>query len=215
MATRQPDPEPFVEHYDAGEDELTSDQIAWQEFEVTLRGYAREEVRSFLHLVASMLDDRDARIAQLESEPQPRSEPQPQLDREYLLNTLGQEIGRTLVDAETTSAKMRSEAQAEAERIVSSAERECENLRAIAQREAEDIIGNAKREAEDLLRRASMEENEKRTKVERLLNNLGTAKELLLELVAEVEQNRDEVVGSEHEIPATSRRSQTKARQPS
>ncbi len=189
MATREPDPESYLDTYDAGEEELTSDQVAWQEFEVTLRGYAREEVRSFLHLVASALDERDARIAELESEPQPA--PQPQLDREYLLSTLGQEIGRTLVDAETTAAKMRSDAEAEAVAIVGAAERERDSLRAIAQREAEEIIRNAQREADDLLRRATVEENEKRAKVERLLNNLGSAKELLLQLVAEVEENAE------------------------
>ena len=164
----------FIEDYGSST-ALTPEDVAEQEFNVGMRGYVREEVRDFLRSVAVELDERDARIAELERRP---ARP----DREFLLSTLGQDIGRTLIDAEVAAAKMRASATDQGDEVIAAARQHSDKIRTEARQEADETLLLARREASELVARANAEVSGTRAKLEELRRNLDGAREALSEL---------------------------------
>jgi DivIVA domain-containing protein len=102
--------------------------VARKEFPVVLRGYSQDQVRGFIAALAAEMAERDAHIAALEAEiarrqarlqeAAPAGLPAPAMSgRAELLRRLGEEAGEILEAGDIAAGRLRSEAEATAERV--------------------------------------------------------------------------------------------------
>jgi DivIVA domain-containing protein len=129
---------------------LTPDEIAAKEFLVGLRGYDKDEVRAFLRMVATSVEEHSAAAAVV-PEPAPLPDPAPEPDplpiRDYSPSPapaaapssewadLGEEIAAVLRTAHEQAAGLKAEAEAEADAIRARAEQDAAHLRAEAEQD--------------------------------------------------------------------------------
>lgn len=102
---------------------MRAEEIANKEFPVVLRGYVREEVQAFLASVAAQIADRDARVAQLESdlaELRAKAGAKPAVaavDRGTLLRALGEEAASILACADASAERLQAQARIDRARV--------------------------------------------------------------------------------------------------
>jgi DivIVA domain-containing protein len=144
---------------------LTPDEIANKEFLVGLRGYDKEEVRSFLRVVAVAFSSaQEAAQAPPATEPEPAVEPvagfppppQPEpaaaasagkdwaeLGEEIaaVLRTAHEQAGGLRADAEAAAAATRQQAEADAHATRAAADTDAEAVRAAAEQDRTEAAG--------------------------------------------------------------------------
>ncbi|MBW3664667.1 MAG: DivIVA domain-containing protein [Actinobacteria bacterium] len=152
---------------------LTPDEIASREFLISLRGYDRDEVASFLRQVAEEHAHLQRRIRELESEletaddvgtapvvRQEASAARPSSDPRDAFRALGEETTRILVAAEESAQTIKQRAEERAKQELETARREARDEVESARRTASKIVADAERRrnsvAEDIRNLESM-----------------------------------------------------------
>ncbi|MBX3284147.1 MAG: DivIVA domain-containing protein [Actinobacteria bacterium] len=138
---------------------LTPDEIATKEFLVGLRGYDKEEVRTFLRTVSVAFanvqqEAADAAAAEPAPEPEPtpepvaapEPEPAPRGDAGKDWAELGEEIAAVLRTAHEQAGGLRADAEASAAATRQQAEADAASIRAQAAAEAEAVKAAAEQD---------------------------------------------------------------------
>jgi DivIVA domain-containing protein len=156
---------------------LTPEDITSRSFLVSLRGYDRDEVDSFLQQVADEVEALRTRVEQLESAPQTAASSPPAAtpvadetataapstaDASDMFAQIGRETQRILEAAQSAGEELRRAAQEETEELRRSVEAEVEQLRRSAQAEVEQLRSTAEEETAELRRLATEETDELR-----------------------------------------------------
>jgi cell division septum initiation protein DivIVA len=146
-------------------DDPESQDIARRSFDVARRGYEPQQVRGYLHELASLVDrlQREARdLKERSDRAEARLGLSEEADEAVLMEVLGEETTRVLTSAREAASEIRSKAEAAAERIVGDATTQAAEVRAEAVRDADRRVADAKSEADTLLESARAE-HERRT----------------------------------------------------
>jgi DivIVA domain-containing protein len=197
--------------YTARDGRITPEGIAERTFTQVKRGYAESEVRAFLRMVADEVGalftrERDyaSRVQGLEARlAQP---PGPPTDQD-LIAALGEETARVLGQARESAAELRAKAEEHARRVVRDAQESARELRTSTQqavetktREAEDAARNRAREivaeARALRDRVLIDMGERRTEIERQINELRSSRGALVDAYQLVERTLEQATRS-------------------
>lgn len=128
---------------------LTSDEIADKEFLVGLRGYDKEEVRTFLRTVSKEFAASDQAAPHANGGPAP-AEPAPlQPSTQPDWSSLGADIAAVLRTAHEQADALRSGAEAEAKATREKADEDAATTRSQADAHAEDTRAAAEQERND------------------------------------------------------------------
>lgn len=200
-------------------DYLSPDEIAGASFETKRRGgldpeSVRSHLRAAAETVASLIDERDGLLAQLqsaqtslESAPEPSAIAEPvELDEDALTEQLGQHAARVLAEARSAAADRIAEAEAEAEEIRAAAEElheqrsiaadtqaqtirnDAERLRTTREAEANEaaasILAQAESDAEVLRSASSLSRDEAGHDAERIIRDAEVTRRQILEDLA-------------------------------
>jgi DivIVA domain-containing protein len=205
--------------FPARDTRLTPEAVADRKFTQVKRGYAESEVRAFLRMVADEVNallarERDfaTKIHELETRLTQRAELPNDQD---LIAALGEETARVLGQAREVARDLRAKADEHARRVVREAQESARDLRHTTQqaveaktREAEDAARNRAREivaeARTLRERVLNDMNERRTDLERQINELRAGRVRLVEAYQIVEHAIAQATKTMAEEPAIS-----------
>lgn len=195
---------------------LTPEEIERREFASTLRGYDRDEVRSFLSKVSRTVRDLQIEVAdahgRAENEQGVMAASAASLDVEPdRFGAIGDRVAELLRLGHDSASQLRVNAEAEAEGLLNRSRAEAEQMTSEAEarllsarshseallgdarNEAENLLADARAEAETLMTTAEAEteymRSSSRADAENLRNSAGDqAEQLLLEAEAESEE---------------------------
>jgi DivIVA domain-containing protein len=200
---------------------LTPESVAERTFTQVKRGYAESEVRAFLRMVSDdllALRNRDreltARLQELEDRlARPAAPPSDQ----DLIAALGEETARVLGQARQSAIELRTKAEEHARKVVREAQESARELRLSTQqavetktREAEEAARNRAREivndARQMRERVLTDLSERRTELERQINELRANRGRFAELYQVVERALAQVqrtIADEPPVPSS------------
>jgi DivIVA domain-containing protein len=169
---------------------LTPEDIKSRSFLVSLRGYDRDEVHSFLTQVAEDMEGLTRRVSELEERAAaaaaeaeaaaaaaPAEEPAAAANPTDMFAQIGRETQRILESAQAAGDELRRTAAEESESLRTQTKQETDALRARVQQETDELRRTTKAEMEVLRTRTEREAEELRTRTEQEAEELRTRTE--------------------------------------
>lgn len=186
---------------------LTPDDITSRRFLVSLRGYDRDEVSTFLREVGDEVRRLRTRVAELEADVarRERAAADDAPDPRAAFRVLGEETTRVLVAAEESGREIEARAAARARDVVDEAEREAREMTERANRHAARTVAEAERRRDQVAAEIAALEQERREFLDDLRRSMATIGGVvgsLGEAAADAPSEEPEVVADEP-APAT------------